>query len=55
MNTLEELKPKIEAIKPSLKACYKVDTIGIFGSYSRGEQTEKSDLDFRSQLGLPIH
>ena len=56
MDTLEELKSKLEAIKPTLKACYKVETIGIFGSYSRGEQTEKSDLDvlvtFSESIGV---
>lgn len=54
MNTLEEIKSKLEAIKPMLKACYKVETIGIFGSYSRGEQTEKSDLDLLVTFSEPI-
>jgi uncharacterized protein len=54
MNTPEELKSKIEAIKPALKACYKVETIGIFGSYSLGEQTEKSDLDILVTFSEPI-
>jgi hypothetical protein len=54
MNTLEEIKSKLEAIKPVLKACYKVETIGIFGSYSRGEQTEKSDLDIWVTFSEPI-
>jgi uncharacterized protein len=42
---IEELKSKIEALKPVLKEQYKVETIGIFGSYVRGEQKRKSDLD----------
>ncbi len=54
MDTLEELKSKLEAIKPTLKAHYKVETIGIFGSYSRGEQTEKSDLDILVTFSGPI-
>ena len=54
MNTLEELKSKIETIKLILKARYKVETIGIFGSYSRGEQTEKSDLDLLVTFSEPI-
>jgi predicted nucleotidyltransferase len=54
LNTLEDLKSKLEAIKPTLKARFKVETIGIFGSYSRGEQTEKSDLDVLVTFSEPI-
>ena len=42
---IEELKSQIEALKPVLKERFKVETIGIFGSYVRGEQKRKSDLD----------
>jgi uncharacterized protein len=35
----------LEALKPTLNRRFKVATIDIFGSYARGEQTEKSDLD----------
>ena len=54
MDTLEELKFKLETIKPALKAYYKVETIGIFGSYSRGEQREKSDLDILVTFSGPV-
>lgn len=30
---------------PVLKAKYPLQTLGIFGSYSRGEETQISDLD----------
>ena len=30
---------------PVLKSDFSVDTLELFGSYVRGEQTEKSDLD----------
>jgi predicted nucleotidyltransferase len=43
--SLEEIKVELEALKPTLRKRFKVDTIDIFGSYARGEQTEKSDLD----------
>jgi uncharacterized protein len=43
--SLEEIKDELEALKPTLRKRFKVDTIDIFGSYARGEQTEKSDLD----------
>jgi predicted nucleotidyltransferase len=45
MKTLEELKTRLEELKPTLKKRYGVETIGIFGSYTRGEQTKKSDAD----------
>lgn len=43
--SLEEVKQELEALKPILKKRFKVATIDIFGSYARGEQNEKSDLD----------
>lgn len=42
--SLEEVKGQLEALKPTLLKRFKVETIDIFGSYARGEQTEKSDL-----------
>jgi len=45
MKSLDEIRQQIQALKPMLKKRFKVETIDIFGSYSRGEQTEKSDLD----------
>ncbi len=42
---VEELKNQIETLKPLLRERFKVETIGIFGSYVRGEQKRKSDLD----------
>jgi predicted nucleotidyltransferase len=43
--SLDDVKSQLEALKPTLKQRFKVATIDIFGSYARGEQTEKSDLD----------
>jgi predicted nucleotidyltransferase len=42
---IEELKNQIEVLKPVLSERFKVETIGIFGSYVRGEQKRKSDLE----------
>jgi len=42
---IKQLKPKLEALKPQLIEKYKVETIGFFGSYVRGEQKKTSDLD----------
>jgi len=35
----------LEELKPALKEEFGVETIGIFGSYTRGEQTKRSDVD----------
>jgi predicted nucleotidyltransferase len=43
--SLEDVKQELQALKPTLKKRFKVETVDIFGSYARGEQTEKSDLD----------
>ncbi len=45
MKTLKEITASIEALKPLLAEQYGVKTIGVFGSYRRGEQTKKSDID----------
>lgn len=45
MRDVEEIKRKLEELKPSLKMRFKVKSIGIFGSYVRGEEKEGSDLD----------
>jgi len=45
MKKLEEIKRKIKELEPLLKERFKVKGIGLFGSYIRGEQKRKSDLD----------
>ncbi|VVB87587.1 Nucleotidyltransferase domain protein [uncultured archaeon] len=45
MKTLEEIKNILKSHKGKLKERYGLKEIGIFGSYVRGEQTEKSDVD----------
>lgn len=42
---LTEIKALLQAQKPFLKQKYKVKQLGIFGSYTRGEQTAESDVD----------
>ena len=43
--SLEEIKLQLQTLKPTLKKRFKVETIDIFGSYAKGEQTENSDID----------
>lgn len=40
-------------MKPTLEKRFKVKTIDIFGSYARGEQTIKSDLDLLVTWSVP--
>ena len=45
MKTLEEITRALEELKPILKERFQVGTIGVFGSYCRGEQGKRSDVD----------
>jgi len=45
MKTREEIINKISALKKLIKGKYGVKTIGLFGSFIRGEQKEDSDVD----------
>ena len=45
MKTIKEITSTLETLKPTLSERYGVETIGVFGSYTRGEQTKKSDID----------
>jgi len=54
MKTLDEIKSVLVQHKEELVDKYKVTEIGIFGSYVRGEQEEKSDLDVLVEFKEPI-
>jgi uncharacterized protein len=43
--TLDEIKAEFRAMLPELRARYGVSYLGVFGSWTRGEQTPDSDLD----------
>jgi hypothetical protein len=45
MKTLEEIKQILIQHKPNIQKKFKVNQLGIFGSYVRGEQNEESDVD----------
>ena len=47
-------KNRLQLLKPDLKEKFKVKTIGLFGSYAKGEQKEKSDLDILVDFYEPI-
>lgn len=48
-----QIKAILEANKPRLKAQYNLLSIGIFGSYSRKEQSEGSDVDIVVEFKKP--
>lgn len=58
MKNIEEIKKKLEELKPSLKEKFKVRSIGIFGSYVKGVKKKRSDLDilieFEESAGLSL-
>ena len=54
MKQLGEIEKKLKELKPTLRDKYKVKTIGLFGSYIRGEQKRESDLDVLVEFSEPI-
>jgi len=54
MKTLKEIQTIIESVKPLLRERFKVKTIGVFGSYVRGEQKQQSDIDVLVEFEEPI-
>jgi len=43
--SLKRLMEDLRQYMPELEQRYKVKTLGVFGSYIRGEQHKRSDLD----------
>lgn len=54
MTELEEITTKIKDNMPYFVDKYKVKALGIFGSYIRGEQKKRSDLDVLVEFTEPI-
>lgn len=51
---IEEIEKTLRECKPLLEKGFKVKEIGIFGSYLRREQKERSDLDILVEFSEPI-
>jgi hypothetical protein len=49
-----EIESKLQSLKPELADRFHVSSIGYFGSYSKGEQNEQSDLDLLVEFSQPI-
>jgi predicted nucleotidyltransferase len=54
MRTLHELKQLIQDHWAELQLAYKVERLGFFGSFARGEQTETSDVDVLVEFQEPV-
>jgi len=54
MKTKEEVIKVLKQELPYLKQRYGVSNVGLFGSYSRNEQTEHSDIDLLVDFERPI-
>ena len=51
--SLEQLLPRLQALLPDLATRYGVTSLGIFGSFLRGEQRPDSDLDLLVEFREP--
>jgi len=54
MHTQEFVENKLRELKPLLAQKYHVSRIGYFGSFSRKEQDEKSDIDILVEFSRPV-
>ena len=54
MRSLEEIKKISTEHKEELREKFKVRDLGIFGSYVRGEQKRRSDIDVLVSFEKPI-
>jgi hypothetical protein len=54
MKTLDEIKTIINQHRDVLAERYGVAVVGIFGSYVRGEQKGRSDIDLLVDILYPI-
>jgi predicted nucleotidyltransferase len=54
MITKNDILTKLKELKPTLYRNYSVKEIGLFGSFSRGDYSEESDIDILVELEKPI-
>jgi len=54
MKTLNEIKHLLTEHKQELKRNYRVNKIGLFGSYVLGKQKKRSDLDILVEFDEPV-
>ena len=54
MFTLQHILLILRQHKPELQRKYPLSRMGVFGSYARGEATEKSDIDIAVEFSAPM-
>ena len=54
MTEVERISVLIREKLPLLRGKYKVKTLALFGSYARGEQRKRSDVDILVEFEEPI-
>ncbi len=54
MKEIEKILKTLRENMPVLREKYKVKTLGVFGSYVRGEQKKSSDLDLLVEFQEPV-
>ena len=54
MTQIHRIKADIRRCKRTLRKEYGVRSLGLFGSYARGEQGRKSDIDILVEFEAPI-
>ena len=54
MKTLEEIKTILTEHKEELRQKYRVKEIGIFGSFVKGRQRKRSDIDILVEFDEPV-
>lgn len=52
--TLQTILQKLREHKPELQRKYPVAKLGVFGSYARGDATERSDIDIAVEITGPM-
>ena len=54
VHTLNSILHVLRQHKPELQRKYPIGKLGVFGSYARGEATEKSDIDIAVEITGPM-
>jgi predicted nucleotidyltransferase len=54
MFTLQYIIQTLRTHMPELQKKYPIGKLGVFGSYARGEATEKSDIDIAVEITGPM-
>ena len=54
MTAVQQIRRDIRKHLPDLRRRYGVRSVGLFGSYARGEQGRRSDLDLLIEFDAPI-